>query len=672
MAAASAGALAAIAFGAQAWGEDAPAASSSSSSNVTEVRVTAHKLEDSLPEKLAQTGVKVDVITSEAIRNGGYVDIAESLNALAPGLYIQSKNGPFDYVDISLLGGRTEDVLWLVDGVRINNRLYAGTTPLDTLPSAVVGRIEVLEGGQALFYGTQAVAGAVNVVTRGFSATPAGEATIGADTNSGRHIDSYFSDTLGRSQFLLFGSADTSTGFQAFRPQDYQPSSTDRRRAYSVYTLGGKFAFNVTDQLQLTTSYLRTDASLDYALPYRVARDVNKRKEDLATLKLDYDATDKLSFFVKLYYHNWHTNYDTDYNDLAHPGTIDVLYNNAFWGYHDYGANVLGKYDLMKGLEAYFGYDLQMYGGRDEVLVIKQQNETTNAGFGQLRLTPEMVPNLSLAAGFRYNAPSVGQSALIWNVSGEYTMPWSTYLKGDIGTNFRLPTAEELFANDPQDERGNPKLLPEKSTSVNLSLGGRFDLASATVAWEMTAFGRDITNLIDYATFDAVTGQDVFGNVPGTVRVRGGEASIDANFTPSLDGKVSYTFNTSRPAGGSQILRVPKSLAKASLDFHPASLPFAIGMTANFTGDVYTTVLGKTLDYGNYPVFNLSARYFFDSARHETLSLSLDNVFDRRYGRPSKGCLDVSTDGPFDCSMPYAYVNLGLPRTFRASFSYAF
>ena len=48
------------------------------------------------------------------------------------------------------------DVLWLVDGIRINNRLYGGTTPLDTLPASMVERIEVLNGGQALFYGTRA------------------------------------------------------------------------------------------------------------------------------------------------------------------------------------------------------------------------------------------------------------------------------------------------------------------------------------------------------------------------------------------------------------------------------------------------------------------------------------------------------------------------------------
>ncbi|MFX8879604.1 TonB-dependent receptor plug domain-containing protein, partial [Acinetobacter baumannii] len=85
--------------------------------------------------------------------------------------------------DISFLGSRTQDVLFLVDGVRINNRLYAGTTPLDTLPSAIVDRIEVLEGGQSLFYGTQAVAGAVNIVTKPFSPTRDGAVSVGVDSN---------------------------------------------------------------------------------------------------------------------------------------------------------------------------------------------------------------------------------------------------------------------------------------------------------------------------------------------------------------------------------------------------------------------------------------------------------------------------------------------------------
>jgi vitamin B12 transporter len=50
----------------------------------------------------------------------------------------------------------------------------------------------------------------------------------------------------------------------------------------------------------------------------------------------------------------------------------------------------------------------------------------------------------------------------------------------------------------------------------------------------------------------------------------------------------------------------------------------------------------------------------------------LQNALDENYGRPSRGCADNTTDGPFQCSSPYIYQNLGLPRTLRASYSYAF
>src|SRR4029077_3639343 len=129
--------------------------------------------------------------TSVEIQNSGALDIAQALPSQIPGLYISPKNGPFDYVDISLQGSRTQDVLWLVDGVRINNRLYGGTTPLDTLPASMVERIEVVEGPQALFYATQSLSGASNVITRDFSDKLDGGVTGGGDTNSSYHFDGY-------------------------------------------------------------------------------------------------------------------------------------------------------------------------------------------------------------------------------------------------------------------------------------------------------------------------------------------------------------------------------------------------------------------------------------------------------------------------------------------------
>jgi outer membrane cobalamin receptor len=634
-----------------------------------EIVVTATRLEEALPQQLAQYGVRVDTLSRQAVQNGSYIDVAQSLQALAPGLYLQPKNGPFDYADISLLGSRTEDVLWLVDGVRINNRLYSSTPPLDTLPAGMIDRIEVLEGGQALFYGTAAVAGAVNIVTKAFSDTPQGALSVAADSNKSRHLDAEFSDAIGAHHFVVYGSTDESDGYRAFRQADYQPSSTHRDRGYDVRTLGAKYAYDFSTGLRLSASYQHTDADVDFALPYRVARDVNSRQEGLATMKLDYEPGERVGFYLKSYYHWWHTHYDTVYNDLAVPGHLDVLYQHAFWGYDDRGINALARFSLTPGIDYFLGYDLQRYGGRDEVLYIAPNHETTQAVFGQIRTTSDFIANAHFAAGFRYNSPDVGLSATVWSLSGQYDFSHHLFFRAALGTNFRLPSAEELFANDPLDERGNPNLRPERSQSLNVSLGG---IMADRFHWELIGFARDIRDLIDFDQFDPVTQQSVFNNVPGTVRVRGWEAVLDGSISAALGINSSYTQNCSLQDNDAQISRIPEQLAKLSVDYHPPGRRVGATLTLNHTGKVFTTVGANRVGYGDTVVVDLSGRFFFDHDHKHRITLSVQNLFDKEYGRPQQGCADVATDGPFDCSAPYTYVNLGLPRTLRASYTHEF
>ena len=93
-------------------------------------------LEQTLPQELAKLGNELSVISDKQLRDGGYRDVAQALERTTPGLYLNPYEGPFGYTDISLQGSRRNDVLWVMDGVRINNRLYSTTPPNDTMPSA--------------------------------------------------------------------------------------------------------------------------------------------------------------------------------------------------------------------------------------------------------------------------------------------------------------------------------------------------------------------------------------------------------------------------------------------------------------------------------------------------------------------------------------------------------
>jgi vitamin B12 transporter len=286
-----------------------------------------------------------------------------------------------------------------------------------------------------------------------------------------------------------------------------------------------------------------------------------------------------------------------------------------------------------------------------------------NAVFGQVALAPGFLSDVNLAAGFRYNAPSFGQSALVWNAQGGWNITPDLYIKGMVGTAFRLPTAEELFANDPNDERGDPNIKAETSTNANLSVGG--DLFA--IHWEVIGFYRDVTNLIGYVSFDPTTNQNLFGNLPGTVRVRGGEVVLDAALSQELSGSVSYTYSPATQAGV-QAPEIPESLGKATLDYHSIEWPFGLLVQAEFVGHVYDNVAGEThVPYGDYIVFNVSGRYFFDPERHHRLDLTVKNLFDTRY------TTSLLTQGISDTTgAAYVVPSLGQPRMFLLRYTYAF
>jgi vitamin B12 transporter len=464
--------------------------------------VAAPKLEEELPQEIERVGTRVQTITSAQIENGGYDDVGQALQALVPGLFLAPKAGPFDYVAASLQGSRINEILWLVDGVRISNRLYNGTTPLDTLPAHMVERIEVLEGGQGLFYGTQAVSGVINVVTKAFSEERDGRVQAGFDNNDGKHVNVFARDTVGDGhRFVLYGSSDRADGYQSFPTAEYAASTTDRQRGYEVLNAGGKYAFDFSEQLRVSGLYQLSDVKVDFLRPGRssagqvggLATSFNDRTEHIAGGKLDYTASNRAEFFLKGYYHRWDSGFSEQQN-VAGSGQTRVISDDEFWGFKDYGANLLAKLTPTRGLEYLAGYDFQNYSGQDDVLLIAPNTERVHAVFGQVRTTRDMFSKGTAAFGLRYNAPTNSDSALVWNASGRYDFTPNVFARANVGTAFRYPDAYELFAIDPTCCFGNPNLKPETSTNVNGSVGTLLYAGDTTVNIEAIGFYRTVTD----------------------------------------------------------------------------------------------------------------------------------------------------------------------------------
>jgi vitamin B12 transporter len=540
---------------------------------IEEEIIVVGSLEETIPLQLSKYGNRVKIITAQEIELGGFNDLGQSLQMLVPGLYLAPKNGAFDYMNCSLQGSRCQDILWLIDGVRINNRLYNTTSPLDTVPAHMVERVEVLYGGQGIFYGTQSVGGVINVVTKAYTDETAGGVGVGFDENDGTHINADVSGGNGRQSFVLYGSYDDADGFQPFDSSAYQASGTDRERGYEVATLGAKYRIELNDAAKLSLMYHRTENEVEWASPANRSRSFNEREEDLATVKLDYQFNESVDLFVKAYYHDWDSRWTRRDNELDGSGQLTgnvlLVSDEEFWGYEDYGLMTMAEIQGTGGFDYSVGFDHQRYSGRDDVLLIADDTEDVNAVFGQIRSNDTLLQNTSVALGVRYNKPSGEGDITVWNLSGQHNFSDTLYLRSTLGTSFRFPDAWQLYGNDPCCTQGNPDLEGEESENINLALGGRLDVVEG-LNWELILFKRQVDNLIGSAAGVRI-------NSDAEVDFDGFEISLNLQASEALSLGLDYT-NTDAEADGSsqQITDVPESILKFNATYQPPNFPIEI------------------------------------------------------------------------------------------------
>ena len=376
--------------------------------------------------------------------------------------------------------------------------------------------------------------------------------------------------------------------------------------------------------------------------------------------------------FFKGYAHRWDSHYSEIRNDLAAPSTQTTISDHEFWGYKDYGANLLAKLTPTRGVEYFAGYDFQNYSGEDEVLLIAPNTERVNALFGQVRTTHDLLPHATITAGVRYNAPSAGENRTIWNVSGRYDLSNAVFARGSVGTSFRYPDAYELFAIDPTCCFGNPNLKPESSTNVNGSLGSRLEAGKTTVDLEVIGFYRKVNDLIVDVDDGTDSGNTIAENTTNAVKVYGGSVIGSASLTSAAAASLGYTYTTSKQgnvlAGGySSLPGLPSNRVNASIDLHPSHAPVGATATVYWVGEIFDNASGfGRVPSGKYTVVDLGARYFLDPRRQHRLNIRLENLFDERYATGhGRGFTDVG-------AVQFLTSPLGPPRALQVSYSFSY
>ena len=618
-----------------------------------ELVVQGSALEETLPSELSAYGADLEVIEREQLEQTGVSDVGQALQGSVPGLYLKPRTGRGDYSDISIQGSRSQDVLWLVAGVRINNRLFGGTSPLDSISTHMIERIEVLKGGQGLFYGTQAVAGVVNIVLRRPSEESEGNLTGAVGTLGDRRLAGHVSDGNEHSRWLVFGEHDHSNGYRPYRNDAWQANARRQQRGFSRRSYGGRYRLDAGEGKSLNALFLRNDVEADYPRPADNFKSVNDRDEHIISLKWDHQVTEQSGYFIKTYFHDWWTDYtrlgmDTD-------GNVSVIDDRSEWGFEDYGVNVTGRHILDGGSELLAGIDYQRYRGKDEVVDIASRSEAVTAGFVQVRPKLAFSPSTHLAIGARYNHAEFGGSHSIWNLSLGQPLPAGLELQASLGTNFRLPTADELFRVTDNGANGNENLEPEQSLNANLTVSGPL---GQSIQWRLGGFYREIEDLIGRRN-------GRFVNTAATTRVRGGEAGLHIDGAHGWRFSIDATYARARTKGASgQIDDIPEWYANAALGWEGNSQGWQLN--ARHTGEMATTLedFGQQ-GYGNRTLFDASAWLEFGANGANRLTLRLENLTDREYANGISQSATPDDD-------PFRYETLGPPRNAQLEYSRSF
>ncbi|MFM2359431.1 MAG: hypothetical protein RLY16_1424 [Bacteroidota bacterium] len=546
-----------------------------STRSLDEVVVTANKF----PQKQSSTGKVLSVINRQTLQRNTGRSLAQLLNEQA-GLVINSAQNPLGTNPTTYLrGAGSANTLILVDGVPVNDASgISGEFDLNQFSVDQIERVEILKGAQSVLYGSDAVAGVINIITRkGTKAKAQWNAVAAAGSYGTFKGNAGVNGGYKAIDYSLQYSRTKTDGFSAASGNEKINDRDGMRQDVLGGNLRAQLAKNWS--VRVGGQYARYKADVDDAAFIDDRNNIIHNKN----LQLNIQSVTKFkagSITVNLAYNKVNRLLQDLKNIPADPNDYDP-YDGTFIGKSLMG-EAYGNFDLHKYWGLLVGFDTR-----------KQEADITstysNLGSDQLyasqfnsfvSLYLKNWKGISAEAGVRYTHHTRSGDMATYTFNPSYTFGKGWKLFSNISTGFRAPTLYNIAS-----EYGNTNLKPEKS--VSLEGGIQYQPISGAFTTRLTWFNRTIKDVIvfnnlfvpPYGQYGNANSQKDHGlELEATIKPNK-DFTIGFNYAyvygrihqPSeLDGKDSATYN---------LYRRPKHVANLHLDYniHPkwfASLGF--------------------------------------------------------------------------------------------------
>jgi len=469
------------------------------------------------PVPAAAATASVTVLDSKTLRALNKRNVADMLKTV-PGLLVEQQGGPGGLTAVSIRGGEANFTLVLMDGVPLNDPTNSrgGSFDFANLDPALIERIEIVRGPQSAVYGSDALAGVINIITRRGQGSASQRLRIerGENDFSDTHFNAsgelagwrYALDLAQRDEGEQTPGSSRETDHANIR-LDWSPGSGQRISASYRYLDGQSSSFpeqsggpdfassDALDESEYTESTYSLGWQMDVSEAWTSGLSASGFERDESYASPGISPYDEVPPNAA----------DTEFQrqQLQWVNTLNIFDNTRL----NIGADYREEDGESVGYLEFGGFVLPTSFTLDR---------STTGVFVDAQTEP--LSGFLLQGSVRYDSPSDLDSETTIKLGGKYRLSQMVTVSANWGEGFKLPS---FFALG-HALVGNPDLKPE--TAESWDLGAAFTLAEGLQV-EITYFSNEYKNLV---TFDP----ELFTNV-NSAQVKSSGAELQVDWSPS-------------------------------------------------------------------------------------------------------------------------------------------
>jgi outer membrane receptor for ferrienterochelin and colicins len=526
--------------------------------------------------KRLESAVPVEVYSPVFFKKNPTPSIYEALQNIN-GVRPQLNCGVCNTGDIHINGLEGPYTLVLIDGMPIVSSLST-VYGLSGIPNSLVERIEIVKGPASSLYGSEAVGGLINIITKNPTTAPVFSADYFTTTYFESNLDLGMKFNAGKKATSLLGINYFNYDQVIDKDHDNFTDVTLSERI-SVFN---KWSFSRNNNRLFTIAARgmyedRWGGDVRWEKKYRGGDEIygesiyTKRGELIGSYQLPFEEKLMLSFSGNVHYQ------DSRYGTTSFIANQKIGFLQLTWD------KKLGRNDLLAGIASrYTYYD-------DNTTATKEAKSTWLPGvFVQDEIT--FSPKSQILLGMRYDYNSIHGSIFTPRFAYRWKANDNTIFRLNAGTGFRvvnLFTEDHAALTGSRDVVLKNDLKPEKSVNVNLNYIQKINFGNGTfMGIETTAFYTRFSNKI-ISDYETDPNKIIYDNIDGYALSQGISTNIDLNFPSGLKFIVGATVLDNKNVENG-VSRTPFLTENFTATWSVSYKLEPLNLVLDYTGNVYS------------------------------------------------------------------------------------